>query len=411
MGYSMAAYTNLLRRELNLQRTLVREFGAGARAKRAAQFTAGAFIMYVNALLISTLREALFNQARFEDKDEVEVLKELAGLAATRTFGFGTVDPIIQLLSSLKYRKSFAETAAGATIGTLAQDAQAVAQVFGPNNSPATDTAEFKAVEAVYRSAVTPLLNIVLSRIPFLSGIAIPAASGSNMRKRVAGLFFTEPEARSDLDDDYTAATKQITAAKSRISEELAGLPRNQWARELAELKREYPTLLEGLTLDRYADTPQNRKLGRAGRVKTTDEGAPQLTFRAPKAGAGSLYAELEGYPAGKGKTTKGLRDVASDMSKAIGSVRRTRDIRVGDLAALTEGMNGPAIEEVRAKAAENPGKLAGARLRNAVLEDMLAERRKVKRAVVRLVERAEREGRVERGAGQRTLEDVRRGR
>ena len=199
------------------------------------------------------------------------------------------------------------------------------------------------------------------------------------------GAGITEPEARSDLDDDYTAATKQITAAKSRISEELAGLPRNQWARELAELKREYPTLLEGLTLDRYADTPQNRKLGRAGRVKTTDEGAPQLTFRAPKAGTGSLYAELEGYPAGKGKTTKGLRDVASDMSKAIGSVRRTRDIRVGDLAALTDGMNGPAIEEVRAKAAENPGKLAGARLRNAVLEDMLAERRKVKRAVVRL--------------------------
>ena len=411
MGYSMAAYTNLLRREFNLQRTLVREFGAGAGAKRAAVFAVGATALYANAFIVSALREALFNQARFEDKDEEEIVRELVGLAATRGFGFGAVDPLLQLVTGLKYRKSITETAAGATIGTLAQDAQAVAQVFGPNNSPATDTAEFKAVEAVYRSAVTPLLNIVLSRIPFLSGIAIPAASGSNMRKRVAGLFFTEPEARSDLDDDYTAATKQITAAKSRISEELAGLPRNQWARELAELKREYPTLLEGLTLDRYADTPQNRKLGRAGRVKTTDEGAPQLTFRAPKAGTGSLYAELEGYPAGKGKTTKGLRDVASDMSKAIGSVRRTRDIRVGDLAALTDGMDGPAIEEVRAKAAENPGKLAGARLRNAVLEDMLAERRKVKRAVVRLVERAEREGRVDRGAGRRELEGVRGGR
>ena len=367
--------------------------------------------IYANALIISTLREALFNQARFEDKDYEEIRRELASLAAQRTFGLGAVDPIIQMVTGLKYRKSITETAAGATIGTAAQDAQRIARALSGENNPATDTDEYRAMEAVYRSIITPALNVILSRVPGLSGIAIPAASGSNMRKRFAGLFYTEPDAKTDLDDDYTAATKQITGAKAALEDRMGAMPRKQWAAELQKIKAEYPTLLQGLTLDRYVVNEANRKLGRAGAVKTDDQGNPKLKFVAPKGGEGSLYGELEGYPAGNGKTTKGLRDEVGDLTKAINNIRRERDIRVDALAALVGDIPGESADAVRARAAAGEGgKLAGARLRNAVLDDLLAERRKVKRAVVKLVEASEK-GKVERGQGKRTLEEVRRGR
>ena len=411
MGYSMASYANLLRREFDLSNTLRRNFGAGASAKRGAVALASIAGIYANALIISTLREALFNQARFEDKDYEEIRRELAWLAAQRTFGLGAVDLIIQMVTGLKYRKSITETAAGATIGTAAQDAQRIARALSGENNPATDTDEYRAMEAVYRSIITPALNVILSRVPGLSGIAIPAASGSNMRKRFAGLFYTEPDAKTDLDDDYTAATKQITGAKAALEDRMGAMPRKQWAAELQKIKAEYPTLLQGLTLDRYVVNEANRKLGRAGAVKTDDQGNPKLKFVAPKGGEGSLYGELEGYPAGNGKTTKGLRDEVGDLTKAINNIRRERDIRVDALAALVGDIPGESADAVRARAAAGEGgKLAGSRLRNAVLDDLLADRRKVKRAVVKLVEASEK-GKVERGQGKRTLEDVRRGR
>ena len=411
MGYSMASYANLLRREFDLSNTLRRNFGAGASAKRGAVALASVAGIYANALLISTLREALFNQARFEDKDYEEILRELAELAAQRTIGLGVADPIIQLWTGRKYRKSITETAAGATIGTATKDVEAIARALSDQNNPATDTDEYRAMEAVYRSIITPALNVILSRVPGLSGIAIPAASGSNMRKRFAGLFYTEPDAKTDLDDDYTAATKQITGAKAALEDRMGAMPRKQWAAELQKIKAEYPTLLQGLTLDRYVVNEANRKLGRAGAVKTDDQGNPKLKFVAPKGGEGSLYGELEGYPAGNGKTTKGLRDEVGDLTKAINNIRRERDIRVDALAALVGDIPGESADAVRARAAAGEGgKLAGARLRNAVLDDLLAERRKVKRAVVKLVEASEK-GKVERGQGKRTLEEVRRGR
>lgn len=413
MGYSMAAYTNIIRREFNLQRTLLREHGTGVAGMRAVKFGAAAAAMYVNALIVSTVREALFNQARFEDKDEEEVLKELAGLAATRTFGFGTLDPIIQLLSSLKYRKSFAQTAAGATLGTALQDMQTIAEAFSSDtNSPTTDTAEYKAMEAVYRSIVTPLLNIVLSRVPYLSGVAIPVASGSNMRKRFADLFYTRPEARSDLDDDYNKATKDVKAAKDRVEVQLGELPKSQWAGQLRKLKAEFPTLLQGLSLEVYANTPENAAKGRAGQPKTDDEGNPELRFNAPRSGDGSLYGELEGYPTGKGKkSTAGLEDRLKKSTAAINLVRKQQDATIGDLVELTEGMQGEDIEKLRAQvAAGNGKKLAGSRLRNAVLEDMLASRRKIKRAAVLLIEKAKKGGKIPRGEGARILEELRSG-
>lgn len=420
MGYSMAAYTNVIRREFNLSRTLRREIGSGAQGRRAAVFLAAATALYVNVLVISTLREALFNQARFEDKDEDEIAKELAQLAASRTFGFGAVDPLIQLVSNLKYKKTFAETLAGATLGTFLGDLQKVAEVFNDEtNSPNTETTEFRAMEAVYRSAIAPLANMVLSRIPFVSGFAIPAVSGSNVRKWFAGLFFDRPDARTPLDDDYSAATKELANAKRKVEEDLATFPKEQWAKELRRMKAEFPTALSGARLDTYAPTPANINAGRIG-PKVDENGKPKITFGKRGDKSGSLYGELEGYPQydqGKRRwsTGEGLADQVEAANRGIAQIREAKDITLGQLykAAFAAGTGDAKVLELAQRIKQNPDgpeaqKLAGERLQREVLEELMEGRRDLKRATIELSKRAKSGEAIARGEGNRTVERLR---
>lgn len=275
MGFSYASYENILKREANLSRTLVQEVGKGAGSRRMAAALGGMVALAMGQVIVSTIRELLFNAARFEDKDDEEIAKEMVALGISRTFGIGSADPIIQYLTGLKYSRTFAETMLGASLGSLAELIDAAGDVIGARNSPNTDTAEYRLMEQIYSKVITPAANAVLSRLPFGIGTAgILAVSDKRQRERFAGLFFEAPERESALDRKYQKASKDLETLTETAKDRLALKPRDQWAGELATLKAEFAPLLDDVTLDVYV---RGGKHGGPGDPKVGEDGTPKF--------------------------------------------------------------------------------------------------------------------------------------
>ena len=80
MGFSYASYENIIRREVTLSKTLKQTAGTGAQSRRLATALTAAAALAVGQTAMSVLREALFNAARFEDKDDDEIAAEMVKL-------------------------------------------------------------------------------------------------------------------------------------------------------------------------------------------------------------------------------------------------------------------------------------------------------------------------------------------
>lgn len=421
-GFSYAAYQNVLKRELVLARTLTREAGKGAAGRRAAGFLGGAMALVIGQTVVSTIREMLFNFSRFEDKEDEEIAKEMVALGLTRSFGLGAGDSMLQYLTGLKYSRSVGETVLGASVGTAAKRVDAVASLFTSRNSPNTETTEYRAVEAVWSGAVVPIVNSVLSRIPYFSAVAIPAFSDARLRRKVAGMWFEEPERKSGLDNDYDKAMKDMNDVSDDVKDRIGALPKQQWADELRKLRAEFPTVLEGVTLDVYVDNTQNQNKGRAGVPKTTDDGGPVLkTAKTSKDGAGSMMGEMKGYREWdtyrkEYRNTKGIDDRITALNKAIKNVRGGEDLTRGQLVDYTKSLDAKlpkATALAESVGGLRPGatlegdakRLAGTRLVREVLEELQKARRMEKRAALHLTKKAEKGEKIERGEGRAHLD------
>src|SRR5690606_19927751 len=125
-----------IRREAALSASLLRESGRGAASRRMAAALGGMAALTLGQTLVSTVRELLFNAARFEDKDDEEIAAEMVSLGLSRTFGLGSGDPMLQYLTGLKYQRGVGETLLGASVGTAAERIDAIASVATDRNSP-----------------------------------------------------------------------------------------------------------------------------------------------------------------------------------------------------------------------------------------------------------------------------------
>lgn len=274
-GFAYASYENIIRREMVLTETLRREAGAKAQGKRLGVAVAGALALIAGQTATSILREVLFNAARFEDKDDEEIAKEMVLLGLSRTFGLGSADPLIQYMTGLKYQRGLGDTMLGASLGTASQRVDAVANVFSDRNSANTETAEYRAMEAIYTGAIVPVANAILSRLPFAPASAggILAVSSRDAREKFAGLFFEKPEAETEADRKYAELRKAATEAEAKVVARMKGKPVDQWAAELEAMKAEYP-VLEGVDLKMYKE---DGKYGRAGEPRRAKDGKPVL--------------------------------------------------------------------------------------------------------------------------------------
>ena len=424
MGFSYAAYENIIKREIALNKTLRTEAPRGTAERRLGAALTGLAALAIGQTLVSTVREMLFNAARFEDKDDDEIAKEMALLGISRTLGLGSADPLIQYLTGLKYRRSAAETMAGAAVGSFAELIDSVVGLATDANSPSTDTAEYRAMEQIYSKVITPVANAALSFLPsYIAAPAILGVSDKRMREKFAGMFFDAPERDTELDRDYRAAVRDLEDVEDAVKARIAIAPKDQWEAELAAIKKEYPVVLDGVTIEKYkVKTPR----GAAGTPKVTSDGGPVLGLeRSDVDGAGTLLGETEGYrqynkATRKYEMTPGTEDRIRDLNKTIKALRDGEDLTLGNVADLTAGLMYeadamPVLMAATADVSRAPGGSfdgAGARVADRatirdVREELEAIRRAEKRAVLEMTRRAERGEAIPRGFAERYVADA----
>jgi diguanylate cyclase (GGDEF)-like protein len=393
MSFSYAAYENVIKATLRRSERRSNEGGWTLQkylddTKQSAPVLLGAAALVLSQTLVSTIRELLFNASRFEDKDDDEIAEEMLMLGASRSFGFGSFDPVLNYLSGLKYQRSAAEVAAGAGPGLALQSIDAVANLFTERNSENTDTAEFRAARAAYVATIVPAMNALLSRVPLIGGPAIIALSDKRLGDAFASQFGEKPDPRSHLDREFTRAKGDLDKVTADITGRISLLPAEQWAQELESLKAEFPEILAGATLDTYADIPQNRKKGRAGQPKKTATGEPRLKMGAGD--IGSVLGEMEGYPywtMRRGRpverTTQGVNDRIAALTTAINAIENDRRLTNRDLVHYVQ-KTGADVEFL-----PYDDETATPADRDRMLEDLMQMRRDEKRRGLEVLERA----------------------
>lgn len=404
MGFSYAAYENVIKAELRRIKTIAKVEGVDAAAARASKTATGALALIFGQTIVGTIREALFNPDRFDDKDEEELYPELMLLGLQRSFGLGSLDPVVQLYTGLKYQRSSAETILGAYIGTAAKTADRFLNVAGGQNSPNTDTAEYRAAESVYSSLITPVANALLSRVPLAGGPLIMASSSGQARRKFAGLFFDQPEPRTKLDDDYQAMQAEMTDLTQQASEQLRLKPVDQWAEEFERLREAYPDLLAGASLELYK---RDGKYGRAGEPKRNAQGEPVIDLTGGDEAGGSVMGELQGYTGWRtrdGKRerykTQGIEDRITALNKAIRQVRGSDDLTYAGVFKVIRDVPSElpqTLELAREFDAGRPGALdtpeaqkeAPQSVRRTLLRELQEARQAEKRRALEIIEEA----------------------
>lgn len=172
---------------------------AGARvssfAEGAKHFTVGFTAIIAAQLLVSVLREALFNGDMWDEKRaKGELGKWLVDLAISRSGILGPADLINQLRTGLKYERDLTALTAGPHVGYFLNAAQGMAGPFIERrgqqnpardpNKPQPNTAQWNAVKSAYQAFAVPAIAATMSSLP--GGPISGAALGFGLQKLTA---------------------------------------------------------------------------------------------------------------------------------------------------------------------------------------------------------------------------------
>lgn len=171
-AFLQSAYRHLLKRNIKIGLRLARAHEFESLARFSAGALAGVSLLYSLNLLSSVARELLFNQDRQDEWErDGKWLQNNMALAASRTFSFGALDPVVNSATGLKYNRDLSYLPLGAYAGADAQNLTKVAKVF-TTNSRKTNTAEHNALAGMYNFAVSPLLAAGAASLPGGPGIS-----------------------------------------------------------------------------------------------------------------------------------------------------------------------------------------------------------------------------------------------
>jgi hypothetical protein len=171
-----------IKREYNNNGTL------SATGLALAQVAVPAVTLFSGHLLVSTIREALLNQDKWEEerkKDNLETY--LAGLALSRSGAAGRFDPVMNGIMSLKYQADLTNVLVGASPSYYLKALQRIFGV-GINNSENTVSSEYQFARGVY-DLVIPTAAAALATHPgygpvrgALAGITAAAATSPTVK-------------------------------------------------------------------------------------------------------------------------------------------------------------------------------------------------------------------------------------
>lgn len=117
-------------------------------------------------MVVSALRELIFNPDRWEEKQKNgDLTWYLLKMGWSRAGMWGAWDPVYNLAEGIKYQRDFATTAVGATPGYFFQALQRIITPF-VRNSEKTNTAEYNAIVGAYELAGIPLMAWGMTTLP-----------------------------------------------------------------------------------------------------------------------------------------------------------------------------------------------------------------------------------------------------
>ena len=155
---------------------------ANAAVPAAASFVGGFALLFLGQLMVSLLRESLFNGEPWEKhRKDGDLFNWLTQLSASRTGIAGPADLILNAMTGLKYERDLSNMLVGPGFSSIFSDLQNIAGLWA-TNSPNTNTAERNAANGVYRLLVAPLLSGVLTALD----VAGPAGAGARYTGMIA---------------------------------------------------------------------------------------------------------------------------------------------------------------------------------------------------------------------------------
>lgn len=171
-SFNYAFYENVWKRNARLMKEAAT--GADYTALERAQMAMPTLMMPLLAGFAFAIGEA--RDAAFGDPErrEKETGTEKAIKAASRGAPIAPLDPWLNIWTSARYNRSFAESAAGPVLGSFARAADAARDLFA-KNSDKTNTTERRALRAVWDIFIEPSINLALHFSPF--GMAANAAA------------------------------------------------------------------------------------------------------------------------------------------------------------------------------------------------------------------------------------------
>ena len=112
------------------------------------------------------LRAALLDRDKWKQHEaDGTLVSWIAELAFWRSGFAGPLDPLVQAVRGMKYRRDISGTVAGPQFGSLLQNVQDIIGVF-TNNTPGTNTQERKAAKALYNLTLGPLVTYGAAAAP-----------------------------------------------------------------------------------------------------------------------------------------------------------------------------------------------------------------------------------------------------
>lgn len=139
-------------------------------------------VIFAGHILFTVIREYLTNGDKWEEKDEKDELMDwLLDRAFFRTGITGRLDPLAQAYTGVKWDRDLTALTAGPYIGSTLQELQTIMEAFAGRNSPDTNTTEFNAARALYRLAIQPAANALISAYAPAGPIGVNASRGMIM--------------------------------------------------------------------------------------------------------------------------------------------------------------------------------------------------------------------------------------
>jgi GGDEF domain-containing protein len=199
---------------------------------------------------------------------------------------------------------------------------------------------------------------------------------------------------------EYEKLLKKVDKIKDTVKKDISALPDDEIDAALEKLQKENPEILADVAVERYVDNKQNRNLDRAGTPKREKDGTLRLSYKNFQENGESVMGELGGYTyydpyEKKQKKTEGAIDKIKLLSKAIKEIQSgksfddpEKEMTLEDVSTLVMGFEEPMPEgdkvtEMLQKNPEMAGKLAGGRVRRAVVEELKAVRLQQKKKAI----------------------------